>query len=35
MVLNELEQRLSDLFPLYPMGVKERLKEIVKERLKE
>jgi hypothetical protein len=35
MVLNELEQRLPDLFPLYPMGVTERLKELVKERLKE
>jgi hypothetical protein len=35
MVLNELEQKLPDLFPLYPMGVRERLKEIVKERLKE
>ena len=35
MVLNELEQRLPDLLPLYPMGVRERLKEIVKERLKE
>ena len=35
MVLNELEQRLSDLFPLYPMGLSEKLKELVKEKLKE
>lgn len=35
MVLNELEQRLSDLFPLYPMGFSEKLKELVKEKLKE
>jgi hypothetical protein len=35
MVLNELEQRLPDLFPVYPIGVREKLKELVKERLKE
>ena len=35
MVLSELEQRLSDLFPLYPMGFSEELKELVKEKLKE
>jgi hypothetical protein len=35
MVLNELEQRLPDLFPLYPMGVRERLKDLVKEKLRE
>ena len=35
MVLNELEQRLSDLFSLYPMGFSEKLKELVKEKLKE
>ena len=35
MVRKELEQRLPDLFNLYPLGVRERLKEIVKEKLKE
>jgi hypothetical protein len=35
MVLNELEQRLPDLFPLYPMGVRERLKELLKAKLRE
>jgi len=34
MVINELEQKLPDLFPLYPIGVKERLKELVKEKLR-
>ena len=35
MVLNELEQRLPDLFPVYPIGVREELKELVKRKLKE
>ena len=35
MVLNELEQRLPDLFPLYPIGFREELKELVKKKLKE
>ena len=35
MVLSELEQRLPDLFHLYPMGVREKLKDLVKEKLKE
>ena len=35
MVLNELEQRLPDLFPLYPVGFREELKELVKGKLKE
>ena len=35
MVLNEMEQRLSDLFTLYPIGFSEKLKELVKEKLKE
>ena len=34
MVLNELEQRLPNLFPLYPMGFSEKLKELVKEKLR-
>ncbi|HUT71961.1 MAG TPA: hypothetical protein VMW89_14930 [Desulfatiglandales bacterium] len=34
-VLNELEQRLSDLVPLYPIGFSEKLKELLKEKLKE
>ena len=35
MVLNELEQRIPDLFPLYPIGFREELKELVKKKLKE
>jgi hypothetical protein len=32
-VLNELDQRLADLFHLYPIGSKEKLTELVKEKL--
>lgn len=33
MVLHDLEERLSDLFPLYPYGVIDRLQELLKAKL--
>ena len=33
MVVHDLEERLSDLFPLYPYGFTDRLQELLKEKL--
>jgi len=34
MVYDRLEERLSDIFPLYPYDFKEKLKRLLKERAK-
>ena len=33
MVVHDLEERLSDLFPLYPYGFTDRLHELLKKKL--
>ena len=33
MVVHDLEERLSDLFPLYPYGFTDRLQELLKAKL--